>query len=168
MFSTTRKDAGQGAQRKDYVYKQLSEEQTRKPEQYTVFLIEDNIDDREQILKILGKSPYVYDVHCFESGDDLVAYFVDEGYYDDGLEDNMRMLILMDIHLPGATGMEILRDLKEHPMTRNIPIAMLTGDTSIECVEEAYHLQVSGYILKPVLLSNIHDVIHRCCGLPVK
>jgi CheY-like chemotaxis protein len=33
----------------------------------------------------------------------------------------------MDIHLPGVNGMEILRDLKEHLMTKNIPIIMIAG-----------------------------------------
>jgi hypothetical protein len=161
MSSTTRENTRQGAQQKAYLHKQISQEKKRKGDQYTVFLIEDNIDDREQILKTLEKSPYVYDVHCFECGDDLVAHFVNEGYYSSGSVRNMRLLILMDIHLPGVNGMEILRDLKEHPMTKDIPIIMITGDASSERVEEARQLQVSGFILKPVQLDNIHDIIHR-------
>ncbi|MCE9507797.1 MAG: response regulator [Alphaproteobacteria bacterium] len=160
MFSTTRKNTSQGAQQKAYLHRQVSEKKRRKRDQYTVFLIEDNIDDREQILNTLEKSPYVYNVHCFEKGADLVTYFVNEGYYSSGAARKMRLLILMDIHLPGVDGLEILRDLKAHPMTQNIPMIVITGDTSSKRVEEARQLQVSGYILKPVCLDTIHKAIH--------
>ena len=171
MFSTTQKTAGQDMQHKDYLYQKVSAEPERKADQYTVFLVEDNIDDREQIIRTLGESPYIYDVHCFESGDKLVEYFIDEGYYDygdEGVENNIRKLILMDIHLPGVNGMEIIRDLKEHPMTKTIPVIMTTGDTSAQSFEKADELQVSGYVLKPLYIGNIHEVIHRYLGQPVK
>ncbi len=53
------------------------------PGQYVVFVVEDSPDDREQIIRTLTKSPHIYSVHCFDSGDSLLAHFITSGYYSD-------------------------------------------------------------------------------------
>lgn len=138
----------------------------RQPDHYTVFLVEDDADDRTQTLRILRQSPHIHNVHWFESGDRLMAHLVAQGFYADRVAKEIPTLILLDLHLPGTSGMDILRDLKEHPLTQDIPIIVLTNDVSSERVLEAYRLQANAYLPKPVLLGNIHDVIYNGWGWP--
>lgn len=140
----------------------------KKPAQYTIFLVDDDVDDRMQAMKELKKSPYVYNVHSFESGDKLMAYLVSEGFYSSRLMQQMPTLVILDIHMPGTDGIEILRDLKEHPLTKDIPVIMATSDASSKSTLEAYQLQANAYIPKPIKLGSIHNVIVNGSGWPVR
>jgi CheY-like chemotaxis protein len=129
--------------------------------QYAIFLIEDDPDDARQIEKTLRRSPYVYNIRTFPTGDELIARMVSEGYFGVGVSHDVPVLILLDLNLPGTDGIEILRELKEHPLTSDIPIIIITGDTSQKRAFEAYKLQADAYITKPVNLVQIHDVIYN-------
>jgi CheY-like chemotaxis protein len=137
-----------------------SEDPDKEPGKYTVFVVDDNADDRLQALKTLQKSPYVYNAHCFENGDKLMEHLVAEGFYANSIIRNMPLLIILDMNMPGTTnGMQILRGLREHAMTKNIPIIMLTNDTSGARMLEAHHLSANAYIPKPLRLASLHEVI---------
>jgi CheY-like chemotaxis protein len=129
------------------------------PGQYTVFLVEDDIDDRLQIMKALQRSPFIYNIRCFENGVELKQHLVDIGYFSNGLLRNIPTLILLDIHMPGGSGMRVLRDLKNHPLTRKIPVVIVTGDTSSETTSEAFRLKANAYVAKPIHLDHIHKVM---------
>ena len=128
--------------------------------QYTVFVVDDSEDDRLLALKTLQKSPYVYNAHTFENGDKLMAHLASEGFYAGSIVRRMPLLIMLDMNMPGASnGIDILRCLRANPMTKDIPVVMLTGDTSSEKMQEADSLKVNAYIPKPLRLSSLHAVI---------
>lgn len=61
-------------------------------------------------------------------------------------------LVLLDLNLPGTTGMQVLAQLAEaHP---DLPVVIMTAQNSMETVKQAAGLGASGYILK-------HDARHR-------
>jgi len=58
-------------------------------------------------------------------------------------------LILLDLGLPNMGGLQVLRQLKSDPRTRNIPTVVLTSSkVAIELVE-SYNLGVHSYVIKP-------------------
>jgi chemotaxis family two-component system response regulator Rcp1 len=137
-------------------------------EQYTVFLVEDDADDRRQIAEVLERSPYIHNIHHFGNADALKKHFAQEGYYTDPVLRRIPALILLDLHMPGTGGMDFLRELKGNPLTRDIPVIIITGDSSPWCTQEAFELQASAYVSKPVHLDYIHEVIHTGSGWPAR
>lgn len=134
--------------------------------QYTVFLVEDDSDDRVQAVQVLKKSPYIYNVHCFVNGDKLLEHFASTGLYSGNAIYHIPTLILLDIHIPGSDGLKILRALKEHPLTEYIPVIILTGDTSNEVALDAYKFRANAFITKPLNLNHVHEVIYKGWGWP--
>ncbi len=57
-------------------------------------------------------------------------------------------LILLDLVLPRIHGLEVLRKLKENPVTREIPIIILTNLEDMESVEKALSLGAGTYLVK--------------------
>jgi len=57
-------------------------------------------------------------------------------------------LILLDLILPKAHGLEVLKKLKEDPGTREIPVIVLTNLEDMQSVEEALSLGVKTYLVK--------------------
>jgi two-component system, chemotaxis family, response regulator Rcp1 len=135
--------------------------------QYSVFLVEDNADDRAETMRVLRRSPYVQFVHSFPSADKLKSYMVEKGYFDGTREQEEPTLILLDIYLPGTTGIELLSEMKTNPHTSRIPIIILTGASSKEVVQAAQNLHANAYVTKPINLEDIHEVIDTGSGWPV-
>jgi putative two-component system response regulator len=59
-------------------------------------------------------------------------------------------LILLDIMMPGLSGLEICRRLKANPDRRRIPIIFVTAMTSVEDEERGLALGAVDYITKPI------------------
>lgn len=57
-------------------------------------------------------------------------------------------LILLDLILPKLSGLEVLKQLKENPETKNIPVIILTNLEDIENVEKALSLGATTYLVK--------------------
>ena len=74
-------------------------------------------------------------------------------------------LILLDMHLPDISGMELLRHLKSDPHTANIPIVVVSADALAQQIADALEAGAERYLTKPVsvgeLLAVIDDLLER-------
>src|SRR5262245_2283406 len=59
-------------------------------------------------------------------------------------------LILLDVIMPGRSGYEICRELKENPDTRLIPIVMITGLTDMESKVRGIEAGADDFLNKPI------------------
>jgi len=70
-------------------------------------------------------------------------------------------LVILDIAMPGISGIEVLRILRESYSTNELPIIMATAHSASEDVVEALDLGANDYVTKPidfpVLLARIHS-----------
>lgn len=57
-------------------------------------------------------------------------------------------LIILDLRTPGPGGIELLKQIREHPLRRSIPVVALTGIATKEIVAGAMQLGISGYFLE--------------------
>jgi len=58
-------------------------------------------------------------------------------------------IVLLDWNMPGLTGADVLREMKKDENLKDIPVIMVTAETSKEKVMEAIQLGVADYIVKP-------------------
>lgn len=65
------------------------------------------------------------------------------------MNENAYDAIILDRYMPGVDGHEILKQLKEHPSMRAIPVVMLTGESKSEEIVRSIQLGASGYVVKP-------------------
>lgn len=64
-------------------------------------------------------------------------------------------LILLDMRMPGMSGMEVLAEFKESPKTADIPVIFLTADNERENVGRALAAGAVDYITKPFLAEEL-------------
>jgi putative two-component system response regulator len=90
----------------------------------------------------------------FKSGEDALAYLDGSRIPD---------LVLLDIHMPGLDGFEVIRRLKEKPAYRNVPVIFLTADDDVETETRGLHAGATDFIRKPfapeVLLLRARNTI---------
>ena len=68
----------------------------------------------------------------------------------DTLQTNTISLIVLDLDMPGLTGIDVLKKIKRVPSYKNIPIVMLTGNSETANVKAAISLGAVDYIVKPI------------------
>ena len=73
--------------------------------------------------------------------------------------------ILLDIMMPGISGFEVARRLKEDPKSSHIPIIFVTSDTSSETIIEALRLGGADFIAKPFTQEELLSRMGRVCRL---
>lgn len=82
----------------------------------------------------------------------------------DLLETGSFDLILLDLHMPVRSGLDVLREIRASTECRDVPVIMLTADRGQAAVEEAIALGIQGYLTKPL---NIERVMERLSRLQV-
>jgi len=74
-------------------------------------------------------------------------------------------LILLDLMLPGRSGLELARQLKQNPKTRDLPIIMLTAKSQEQDKVAGLEIGADDYVTKPFspkeLLARIKAVLRR-------
>jgi DNA-binding response OmpR family regulator len=58
-------------------------------------------------------------------------------------------LIILDISMPGRTGLEVMETLRSHPETKDIPVVFLTARASDADVWEGWKSGAAYYLTKP-------------------
>lgn len=75
------------------------------------------------------------------------------------VKEHSPILLMTDIRMPVMDGMELLNKTRElYPDMRFI---IISGFSDFEYAREAIHLKVYDYLLKPVSLEDIHEVLFR-------
>jgi DNA-binding response OmpR family regulator len=108
----------------------------------SVLLVEDDLVTVEIISAYLKKAGYGVGV---ASSAELALNAVADGTIPD--------LFLLDVGLPGMNGIELCAKLRGGEKTKNIPVIILTGDTTPECEALGLKAGAVDYIRKPVLSS---------------
>jgi two-component system, chemotaxis family, chemotaxis protein CheY len=66
-------------------------------------------------------------------------------------------LILTDINMPSMDGLEFLRQLREQNLAPDVPVVMITTESSEEHVKQAIVAGAQGYIRKPFTPEQVKD-----------
>lgn len=75
-------------------------------------------------------------------------------------------VVLIDINMPGLTGLDVMRDVSVHaPFTKFI---IISGYDEFQYAQQAIQLKAFDYLLKPIDKKNLFVVIEKACNCAVK
>ncbi|MGH3566214.1 MAG: response regulator [Pseudonocardia sp.] len=87
-----------------------------------------------------------------------LAYLRREGPYADAPRPD---LVLLDLNLPRRDGRQVLREIKDDPDLRHIPVIVLTTSQAEEDVLRSYQLHANAYVTKPVDFEGFLEAIKQ-------
>src|ERR1700737_1974235 len=111
-----------------------------------ILVIDDEMGPRESLRMLLKPNYQVHTADCVEAGLKL-------------LKEKQPDTIVMDIRMPGMSGIEGLRQIRE--IDPNLSVIMLTGFGALETAKEALRLGANDYISKPFDAREMREVIGR-------
>jgi two-component system sensor histidine kinase RpfC len=147
VFDAQRKDEEQEVQRRH-----AAESRAQRP--LRILVAEDNGVNRKVTAKILRRAGH--DPHLVETGDAAL----------DALEQERFDLVLLDINMPGTSGLDVVKLHRfAHMGEPYLPMVALTADATTETRALCQEAGMDGYITKPVeaaqLLKAIEEIAER-------
>lgn len=98
-----------------------------------------------------------YEVFCYDNGA--------EG--EEAIKNMAPDLVILDVMLPGKTGLDICAELKRKEKYRDIPLLMITGVASRAGKDNAYWQQqtkADGFLCKPFSVQELYDAVSKLLG----
>ncbi|WP_338265380.1 response regulator [Corallococcus caeni] len=111
-----------------------------------LLLVEDSDPDAEALMRIAKRMPLPVPVVRVRDGENALDYLYQRGGYADA---ERPVLILLDLHMPGIGGREVLATLKADPALRSIPVIIFSSSVEVEDVDGAYADGANSYLFKP-------------------
>jgi two-component system, chemotaxis family, chemotaxis protein CheY len=75
-------------------------------------------------------------------------------------------LILTDINMPRMNGEDFVRRLESDELLRDIPVIVVSTDSSHDRIRHMLELGAKGYISKPFLPETLRDEVEKVLGVP--
>ncbi|RKG88879.1 response regulator [Corallococcus terminator] len=111
-----------------------------------LLLVEDSDPDAEALLRIARRLPLPVPVVRVCDGESALDYLYQRGSYPDA---ERPVLVLLDMHMPGMSGRDVLTRLKADPNLRPIPVIIFSSSVAAEDVDGAYADGANSYLFKP-------------------
>lgn len=125
-----------------------------------VILIADDADDDRMMAKeALEENRLANEIRFVVDGEDLMDYLHCRGKYSAPGSAARPGLILLDLNMPKKDGREALREIKNDPELRQIPVIVLTTSKAEEDIYRTYDLGVNSFITKPVSFTALAEVM---------
>jgi CheY-like chemotaxis protein len=121
-----------------------------------VLLVEDDPGDVLMTQEALADYKIANRLSVVTNGEDAIAYMRREGQYADAPRPD---LVLHDLNLPRRNGREVLREIKDDPDLRRIPVVILTTSEAEEDVLASYQLHANAYVRKPVGFTEFVEAV---------
>jgi CheY-like chemotaxis protein len=121
-----------------------------------ILLVDDNPDDIDLTLRAFRKTDLPCEFVVARDGVEALAYL--QGSHSSM---DLPQFVLLDLKLPRMDGLEVLRQVREDPRTRLVPVVMLTSSTEPDDITRCYVGGANSYIKKPVDFNEFIETIQR-------
>ncbi len=114
---------------------------------HAILVVDDNVDNTTIVRHALEGRGYT--VHAAHDGDEALLCF----------ESIRPALVLLDVTMPGRSGWDVCRVMKQHPEHgRNVRVIMLTALDGWDDKQTALQTGADDYMTKPI---DLHDLVAR-------
>lgn len=115
-----------------------------------ILLVEDSEGDAMLVTEALSEADAPTDVVVSPTAEFALG-MLEDGYSPD--------IVLLDLNLPGMTGLEFLREVKRDAAHRVTPIIVLTTSASRADVTASYDNYASSYVTKPLAFADFSGIM---------
>lgn len=125
----------------------------------TIILVEDNVDDAALTLRAFKSKGLDKHITYLKDGEQAIDFIFNNKEFDGGFFTKDTTVILLDLHMPRVSGQEVLKKIKSDPVTKDIPVVVLTSSDDDPSIDECRKLGANHYIVKPVTPEGFLKVV---------
>ena len=116
-------------------------------EEIFILIAEDDADDRFLLQSAFEENGFTDKLHFVENGVELIDYL--KGLADNESSSRLPRFILLDLNMPKKDGREVLKEIKQHPSLKKIPVIIFSTTNNEQEMRRCYELGANSYITKP-------------------
>jgi len=121
-----------------------------------ILLVEDNANEADMTMEALRDGRIRNKIHWVEDGEEALAFLRREGPHKTAPRPD---LILLDLHMPRLGGLEVLAEIKQHPLLKRIPVVVMTSSSEEKDVVAAYDKHANCYVTKPIDIDKFMEAV---------
>lgn len=125
----------------------------------TILMADDDPDDRMMTKEAMDECHLKNDLRFVEDGEELMDYLNRRGKFEDPTTSPRPGMILLDLNMPKKDGREVLKEIRNDPKLKSIPIVVLTTSKSEEDIMRSYEEGANNFITKPVTFAGLVDTV---------
>jgi CheY-like chemotaxis protein len=123
-----------------------------------ILIAEDDADDRFLMETAFEECGYKDKLIFAENGIELM-HFLDTEKLKNGVDRKFPVFIMLDLNMPKKDGREVLKEIKEDPEYKIIPVIIFTTTKNENEIRRCYELGANSYVVKPVNFEHLVKVI---------
>jgi CheY-like chemotaxis protein len=115
------------------------------------------VADDSEVIRVFVKKVFdkEYDIQFATNGEEALELIKDHE------NDNLIKAILLDINMPKVDGFAVLEFLKEKNLFDEMPVTIISGDSSSEAINKAFTFDIVDMITKPFSEEKIKSAIEK-------
>lgn len=114
-----------------------------------ILFIEDNVNDVELTLSALSSINLANSVDVVADGVEALDYLNFRGRFTERPK-GYPVVVILDLKLPRVSGLEVLKEIREDPKLKHLPVVILTSSREEKDIIAGYALGANAYVIKPI------------------
>jgi len=128
---------------------------------FRILIVDDSLADAELITILMKNVQHPHEEYVVQDASEAIDFLHQRGKYAKAPRPN---LILLDINMPGMSGLELLSRVKQDLYINTIPVIMLSTTNSPEEVRRSYQLHANAFVQKATDLDTAQRLIQSIQG----
>lgn len=121
-----------------------------------ILLVEDNSDYVRLMQEAFDQEKIPYHLNVAEDGVEAVDYLKGNPPFEKRL---LPQIIFLDLRMPRKDGIEVLKEIKEDPQLKMIPVIIMTTSNSDKDLYSSYGYHANCFIIRPILFQEMRRII---------
>ena len=124
-----------------------------------VLIVEDDDDTILLLRRALHKAGVTTPLQVAKNGEQAIEYLGGTGRYCDWKQFPLPSIVLLDLKMPGISGFDVLKWIRQQPGIKALRVAVLTASTLQQDIKTAYDLGANIFLSKPMDLSKLVEMM---------
>ena len=112
-------------------------------------IVTDDDEGHTVLMRRTLKRIGIENIVTFNNGQDTLNFFYERDFVDDS-----KHILLLDLGMPIITGIDVLKELKNNPKLKNIPVIIVTATDDPAEIDLCNRFGCNYYLTKPIILEN--------------
>lgn len=127
-----------------------------------ILLVEDNPADVRLLKELLSEQEAAPNIQWVMDGHEALDYLLQRNEHKNAARPDY---VVLDLGLPRISGYEVLKEIKEDPRFKNIPVIILTTSRNPLDRDQCNQLGADSFLSKPRSLKGFEDLVHQLVSL---
>ena len=124
-----------------------------------ILLVEDNPMDEELTTRALRKAGITNEIFVARDGSEAVEILLGTEAAPGTALPRLPAVVLLDLKLPKLNGIDVLRRIRGNPLTRLVPVVLLTSSNEENDILRGYEFGANSYVRKQVEFSAFNNAV---------